>query len=236
MIFLFHMLPDVIAQDVKTGKGTDTINLQITKGFFTGHIDNKPLVKVLETISQKIAFEYQGDENLLNRPVSGYFNEVSFPDTLQVLLKSFNYSLITSRDLREPAKLYIKSLKDNPDNIVKPLLLKSSESSVSNISKKSEKLNEEKQRILSEAKRKYMKPPPELLDQFVPLQQQGTEKTGPPGPIDTDDIEKFDVDFQVVFSDTGPPIPKGNSVREDFILDFQPIVSETGPPIIEDTQ
>jgi len=222
-VCLFQTATNVMAQNNKTDVGSISIDLQIVDGVFTGHIDNQPLVQVLDTISQQMAFEYHGDDNLLNQPVSGNFYDVPFFDALGALLKPFNYSLIRSQDLKEPSRLYLQSLKGE---------LTTPEQVSGKSSSPAKQLTEEEQRLLFEVAREDRRPPPELLDQFEPLQAPGTEKTGPlvPSSIVVEDLPEF----EMVENQTGPEFPD-SQISDDFVMEFQPFVSETGPPVIEDT-
>jgi len=222
-VCLFQTTTHVMAQNNKTDTGSVSIDLQIVDGVFTGHIDHQPLVQVLDTISQQMAFEYHGDDDLLNQPVSGNFDDVPFFDALGTLLKPFNYSLIESQDLKEPSRLYLQSLKGaltTPEQV----------SGESSSPAKPEQFTEEEQRLLFEVA-EGGRPPPELLDQFEPMQAPGTEKTGPLFPdIVVEDLPAF----EIVESQTGPEFPDAQ-IADDFVTDFQPFVSETGPPVIKDT-
>ncbi len=97
---------------------------------------------------------------------------------------------------------------------------------------KPEQLTEEEQRLLFEVAREDKSPPPELLDQFEPLQAPGTEKTGPlvPSNVVVEDLPEF----EMVENQTGPEFPD-SQISDAFVMEFQPFVSETGPPVIEDT-
>jgi len=223
-VCLFQTATNVMAQSNKTDTGSVSVDLQIVDGVFTGHIDNQPLVQVLDTISQQMVFEYHGEDDLLNQPVSGNFDDVPFFDALQALLTPFEYSLIESQDLKEPSRLYLQSLKGELTTPGESPLPESSGTA------KPEQFTEEEQRLLFEVA-KGGRPPPELLDQFEPLQQPGTEKTGPLVP---DDFAVEDLpEFQIVENQTGPESPD-SQIPDDFVTDFQPFVSETGP-VIEDT-
>jgi len=225
-VCLFQTTTNVMAQSNKTDTGSVSIDLQIVDGVFTGHIDNQPLVQVLDTISQQMVFEYHGDDDLLNQPVSGNFYDVPFFDALGTLLKPFNYSLIESQDLKEPNRLYLQSLKRALTTPGESPLPESSGTA------KPEQLTEEEQRLLFEVAREDRRPPPELLDQFEPLQQPGTEKTGPliPDNVVVEDLPEF----EIVENQTGPEFPD-SQISDDFVTDFQPFASETGPPVIKDT-
>jgi len=222
-VCLFQTTTHVMAQNNKTDTGSTSIDLQIVDGVFTGHIDNQPLVQVLDTISQQMVFEYHGDDDLLKQPVSGNFYDVPFFDALGTLLTPFNYSLIESQDLKEPNRLYLQSLKGA---LTTPGELPLPESSGT---AKPEQLTEDERLLFEVAE--GGRPPPELLDQFEPMQAPGTEKTGPLFP----DIVVEDLpEFEIVESQTGPEFPD-SQISDDFVTDFQPFVSETGPPVIKDT-
>ncbi len=224
-VCLFQTTTNVMAQSNKTDTGSVSVDLQIVDGVFTGHIDNQPLVQVLDTISRQMVFEYHGDDDLLNQPVSGNFDDVPFFDALGTLLKPFNYSLIESQDLKEPSRLYLQSLKGE-------LTTPGQVSGESSSPAKPEQLTEEEQRLLFEVAKEDRRPPPELLDQFEPLQAPGTEKTGPlvPSNVVVEDLPEF----EMVENQTGPEFPD-SQMSDDFVMEFQPFVSETGPPVIEDT-
>ena len=197
-VCLFQTATNVMAESNKTDAGSASVDLQIVDGVFTGHIQNQPLVLVLDTISRQMVFEYHGGGDLLNQPVSGNFNNVPFPDALKRLLKPFNYSLIRSRDLKEPSRLYLQSLKAKLSTPGKSLLPKSSGLPANtDLPTKPEQLTEEEQRLLFVVAKEDRRPPPELLDQFEPLQQPGTEKTGPSVPGNAE-VEDFEADFQQI--------------------------------------
>ena len=139
-------------------------------------------------------------------------------------LVPFNYSLIESQDLKEPSRLYLQSLKG-------ALTTPGQVSGESSIPAKPKQLTEEEQRLLFEVAKEDRRPPPELLDQFEPLQQPGTEKTGPPvlGNVEVEDLPEF----EMVENQTGPESPD-SEISDDIVTGFQPFVSETGP-VIKDT-
>ncbi len=221
-VCLFQTTTNVMAQNNKTDAGSVSIDLQIVDGVFTGHIDNQPLVQVLDTISRQMVFEYHGEDDLLNQPVSGNFDGVPFFDALGALLTPFKYSLIESQDLKEPSRLYLQSLKEE---LTTPGQVSGESSSPA------KQLTEEEQRLLFEVAKEDRRPPPELLDQFEPLQQPGTEKTGPlvPSNVAVEDLPEF----EMVENQTGPESPD-SQISDDVVTGFQPFVSETGP-VIKDT-
>jgi len=224
-VCLFQTTTHVMAQNNKTDAGSVSIDLQIVDGVFTGHIDNQPLVQVLDSISRQMAFEYHGEDDLLKQPVSGNFYDVPFFDALGTLLEPFHYSLIESRDLKEPSRLYLQSLKGE-------LSTHKQVSGESSSPAKPKQLTEEEQRLLFAVAKEDRRPPPELLDQFEPLQQPGTEKTGPyvPGNVVVEELPAF----AIIENQTGPESPD-SQISDDVVTGFQPFVSETGPPVIKDT-
>ena len=213
----------------KTDVESISIDLQIVDGVVTGHIDKQPLGQILDIISQQTAFEYQSHDDLLKQPVSGHFEGIPLIKAMKKLLRPFNYYLIMSDGNGEIEHLYITSLKGELTvPVAVPEVLTQTEpenTAPGNLLTGLEQLTEE-ERLLFEVPEEEKSPPPELLDQFEPWQELGTEITGPPVPSDFM-VEELP-EFEVIENDTGPESIDPD-VPDEVITEFEPFVSETGP-------
>jgi len=234
-VCLFQIaIPCAMAQDNNTDVESISIDLQIVDGVVTGHIDNRPLWQVLDTISQQTAFEYQVHEDLLKQPVSGHFEGIPLIEAMKKLLRPFNYHLVSPKEPGKPLQVYILSMKGELTvPVAVPEVLTQTEPenmAPGNLLTGLEQLTEE-ERLLFEVANEGVGPPPELIHEFEPWQEPGTEITGPPVPSDFM-VEELP-EFEVIESDTGPE-SIAPDVPDEVIMEFEPFVSETGP-IIEDT-
>jgi len=199
-----------------------TIMLQITDGMVSGYIKDGSIREVLEVISSQHPFNYQANELLFKQRISGQFDKVPLLTALRQLLKPFNYYLIFSKETGDIKSLTLTSIHVASDNHPRPLMA----------SPRADVLDNTFTELLAELETgeadhpsfiiegEETEPPQELLDSFYPVQEPGSEITGPQAPPDMLIKELPMVD--VIENDTGPVDPTITSEENRVEFDSFP--------------
>ncbi len=223
-------------QAVPTHDRSDPVDLGISEGKLSGQFNNRPLVEILDVIGGQAGFTYQGDEEVLNQPVSGNFEGRPLIDAMEWILEPFNYiidftgngeieglhiiSLRHKAATVAPAPARLPAKMSSPEHVFGPELDELAESDLA-----SEVL------LLFETADQQLGPPPELLEYFEPVPEPGSEETGPQLPPGM--VVKGLPDFEPVpkpgSEETGPQLPPGMVVKD--LPGFEPVVSDTDPPV-----
>lgn len=213
-------------QSIPRHDGASPVKLWITEGKVTGSFKNRPLFESLDAIGGETGFEYRGDKDLLNRPVSGTFEEAPLIDAVKTILEPFNYVIIF-RANGEIKRLHITSLRRGSGGAVAPAAGVPAQRARPDAGLATAlpgvELTEE-QRLLFEMAYDKLDLPPELLEYFEPVPEPGSAKTGPRIPPDMalQDLPEF----EPLVSETGPFDP--NAMIQD-LPEFEPFAADTGP-------
>jgi len=195
-----------------------TITLQITDGRVSGYIKDGSIREVLEVISSQHPFEYQANELLFNQRISGQFDEVPLLVALRQILKSFNYYLILSKESGHIESLTLNSIivtvDHHPGAPAGPSQVDVSGNTFTELLAEMETGEEEHPLFIIEDKQTG--PPQELLDSFYPVQEPGSENTGPQA-ITGEAFKELPV-VDAVENDIGPVDPNitFEEIRDQF--------------------
>lgn len=168
--------------------------LRIIDGKVTGSFNNSALEEILKMLVSQYPFDYQVKRDLLDHPVSGNFDGTPLVIVIKKLLRPFNYYMIASPSRNTIDRIVVTSLVDHHVSF-------KATSSVSRL------INHQKDTValtkrVSEKTAPRTRLSAELLHQFEPLQEPGTEENGPrpaPGTV-VKDLPYF----EVTINDTGP--------------------------------
>ena len=200
-----------------------TITLQITDGMVSGYIKGGFIREVLEVISSQHPFEYQANELLFNQRISGQFDKVPLLEVLRQLLKTFNYYLIFSKETGDIKSLTLTSIHVASDNHPRPLMASPRadvflDNTFTELLAELETGEADHPSFMIEGEE--TEPPQALLDSFYPVQEPGSEITGPQAPPDMLIKELPMVD--VIENDTGPVDPTITSEENRVEFDSFP--------------
>jgi len=225
-----------LQQAATSNDGSGASTIRIAEGKISGKFDDLPLFEVLDEISRQAGFEYQGDDELLDQPVSGNFEERPLIDALKWMLDPFNYVVIFGEN-GQIERLHIISLISLRDELARgvpaPARVPPKTSSLappSNYERETPtdlELLTMEERLLFETADEALGPPLELLEYFEPWQELGSEETGPQIPEGF--VAKELLPFEPFESETGPPVDPDIVVEE--LPEFEPVISETGPTL-----
>ena len=197
-----------------------TITLQITDGMVSGHIKDGSIREVLEVISSQHPFDYQANELLFNQRISGQFDKVPLLEALRQLLKPFNYYLIFSKETGDIKSLTLTSIHVASDSHPRPFMASPradvSENTFTELLAELDTGEADHPSFIIEGEE--TEPSQALLDSFYPVQEPGSEITGPQAPPDMLIKELPMVD--VIENETGPVDP--NITSEENRLEFAP--------------
>ena len=233
--------------------GSGALTIRLAEGKISGKFDDLPLFEVLDEIGRQAGFEYQGDDELLDQPVSGNFEERPLIDALKWMLDPFNYVVIFGEN-GQIERLHIISLISLRDELARgvpaPARVPPKTSSLD------PPLDYEREtptglELLTMGERRLfvtadeeLGPPLELLEYFEPWQELGSEDTGP--QVDPDTAVKELPEFEPVISETGPTfdmletdealrnaagLPIDPFMGVQTLPEFEPVISETGPTL-----
>ncbi len=223
-----HAATDGAALEKAAIQGSVPLDIRVAQGKLSGHFSDRPLGEVLEALRGQVDFAYQGDEDLLEHPVSGRFDGVPVLRAVKQLLEPFHYTIIFGEN-ETIERLHITSLRrpwaDRRATAV-PVAPQTADLDLPSVEALPGVELTWEERLLFEIAEEEFSPPPELLEDFEPWQDPGSEETGPEAPADFL-VEELP-EFEPVVSETGPDEP---DLIVEELPQFEPIVSETGPSL-----
>jgi hypothetical protein len=194
-----------------------TIKLQMTDGVVSGYIKDGTIREALEVMSSQHPFDYQGNELLFSQRVSGQFDRLPLLAVLRQLLTPFNYYLVLSKETGDIESLTLTSIivaSDFPESLIAPSQVDGSASTYTKPLIEMETGEEAQRSFMIEGEQSRV--PQELLDSFYPVQEPGTEDSGPQAV--TDEAVKELPIVDAIENDTGPVDPDISS--EESRMDF----------------